>query len=120
MSGFSVRDRTVARLAAAQKTLVTTEQLARCGLSKDAIAYRVASGRLREVFQSVYSVSAGELPPLALELGALLGCNCWRRAGVVVHRIRAIDRRDVRRHEDLWVELTGAGGAGGRGGRDQG
>jgi very-short-patch-repair endonuclease len=135
VSGFSVRDRTVARIAAGQKTLVTTEQLARCGLGKDAVAYRVASGRLGEVFQSVYSVSAGELPPLALELGALLACgkgsfishrsaafvwgmrkappekvevsvagrNCWRRDGVVVHRIKTIDRRDLRRHEDLWV-----------------
>jgi very-short-patch-repair endonuclease len=125
----------VARIAAQQKTLVTTEQLARCGLGKDAVAYRVASGRLREVFQSVYSLSPGELPALALELGALFACgkgslishrsaafvwgmhkappekvevsvvrrSCWRRDGVVVHRIKAIDRRDLRRHEDLWV-----------------
>jgi very-short-patch-repair endonuclease len=135
VSGFSPKDRAAARIAAGQKTMVTTEQLAHCGLAKDAVAYRVASGRLREVFQSVYSMSPGELPPLALELGALLACgkgsfishrsaafvwgmrkappeevevsvvgrNCWRRYGVVVHRIKAIDRRDLRHEQSLWV-----------------
>ncbi|MGN6869812.1 MAG: type IV toxin-antitoxin system AbiEi family antitoxin domain-containing protein [Solirubrobacteraceae bacterium] len=86
MSGFSVRDRTVARIAARQKTLVTTEQLRSCGLGKDAVAYRVASGRLREVFRSVYSVSCGELPLLALELGALLACG---KGSFISHRSAA-------------------------------
>lgn len=135
MSGFSARDRAVAQIAAGQKTMVTTEQLAGCGLGKDAVAYRVGSGRFREVFQSVYSVCCGELPPLALEKAALLACrgssfishrsaafvwgmrkkppeevdvsvvgrNCWRRKGIRVHRIKAVDRRELRRHEGLWV-----------------
>lgn len=135
MSGFWGRDRAVARITARQRTLVMTAQLAACGLGKDAVAYRVQSGRLRLVFQSVYSVSGGELPPLALELAALLACgrgsfvshrsaafvwgmrkappedvevsvvgrNCWLRRGLRVHRINGIDRRDLRRHEGLWV-----------------
>ena len=135
MSGFSGRDRAVARIAARQRGLVTTEQLAACGLDKDGVAYRVRSGRLRPVFQSVYAVGPGELLPLARELAALLACgersflshrtaafvwgmrktppdavemsvvarNCWRRGGLWVHRIQAVDRREVRRHEDLWV-----------------
>jgi very-short-patch-repair endonuclease len=115
--------------------LVTSEQLGECGLGRDAIAYRVASGRFQVVFQGVYFVGCGELPRLALELGALLACgkrsfishrsaafvwgmrktppplvevsavgrNCWRREGMRVHRIKAIDQRELRRHERLWV-----------------
>jgi hypothetical protein len=41
VSGFSVRDRTAARIAAGRKTLVTTEQLADCGLGKDAEGYDI-------------------------------------------------------------------------------
>ncbi len=73
---MSVRtDSAVAKVAARQKTLATTAQLAKCGLDKDAVAYRVHSRRLRVVFRGVYTVSPGELPPLALELAALLACG---------------------------------------------
>jgi very-short-patch-repair endonuclease len=68
-------DRAVAKVAARQRTLATTAQLADCGLDKDAVAYRVHGGRLRPVFHGVYTVSPGELPPLALELAALLACG---------------------------------------------
>ncbi|HET6868659.1 MAG TPA: DUF559 domain-containing protein, partial [Solirubrobacteraceae bacterium] len=132
---FSARDQAVARIAAGQKTMITTEQLAACGLGRDAVAHRVGSGRFQPVFQSVYSVSCGELPPMALEFAALLACgagsfishhsaafvwgmrktapeevevsvagrNCWRRDGMRVHRIKAIDKRELRQHEGLWV-----------------
>jgi len=69
------RDKAVAKIAARQKTLVTTAQLAQCGLGKDAVAYRVHSNRLHPVFHGVYSVGCGELPPLARELAALLACG---------------------------------------------
>ncbi|MGH2886265.1 MAG: DUF559 domain-containing protein [Solirubrobacteraceae bacterium] len=73
---MSVRtDSAAAKVAARQKTLVTTVQLASCGLNKDAVAYRVHSRRLHSVFQGVYTLSPGELPPLALELAALLACG---------------------------------------------
>jgi very-short-patch-repair endonuclease len=55
--------------------LVTSEQLEQCGLGRDAIAYRVASGRWSVVFQSVYFVGCGELPPLAREQAALMACG---------------------------------------------
>ena len=74
MSGFSDSDRAVARIAS-RRGLVTSPQLTACGLDKDAIAYRVASGRFCVVFQSVYSVGCGELAPLALEEAALLACG---------------------------------------------
>ena len=134
MPGFSDRDRAVARIASC-RGLVTGSQLTACGLGRDAIAYRVASGRFRVVFQSVYSVGCGELAPLALEEAALLACgersfvshrsaafvwgmrkaappevevsvagrSCWRRDGIRVHRIRTIDRQELRQHEDLWI-----------------
>ena len=69
------RDLAVARIAAAQRTMVSTKQLADCGMGKDAIAHRVRSGRLHPEFQGVYSVGCGELPPLARELGALMACG---------------------------------------------
>lgn len=73
MSGS--RDQAVARIASGQRTLVRTPELAACGLGKDAIAYRVKNARLYPVFQGVYSVGCGELPPLALEQAALMACE---------------------------------------------
>jgi len=129
------RDLAVARIANRQRTLVTSAQLAACGLSDDAISYRLKTGRLHVVFRGVYSMGCGVLPPLARELAALLVCGersllshrsaacVWgmrkappeevevsvvgrcldSRNGLRVHRIKAIDRRELRRHEDLWV-----------------
>jgi very-short-patch-repair endonuclease len=34
---------------------------------------------------------------------SVLGFTCRARNGIVLHRIKGIDRRDLRRHEDLWV-----------------
>jgi very-short-patch-repair endonuclease len=104
-------------------------------LGKDAVARRVRAGWLRLVFQGVYSVGSGELPPLGLESAALVSCGkgsfvshrsaafvwgmrknpppevevsvvefgCRARKGMRVHRIKAIDQRELRRHERLWV-----------------
>jgi very-short-patch-repair endonuclease len=129
------RDLAVARIAARQRTLVTSDQLAACGFGRDAVAYRVRAGRLHVVFTGVYSVSSGELPPLARELAALMACRkgsllshrsaasvwgmrktapaqvevsvvgreCKSRRGIRVHRVRAIERRELRREQGLWV-----------------
>lgn len=128
------RDQKVARIAANQRGLVTSEQLAACGIGKDAVAHRVLSGRLHPVFHTVYSVGCGELLPLGRESAALLACpgsflshrsaafvwgmqknapvevevsivgRCRRsRNGLRVHRITAIDRRELWREEGLWV-----------------
>ncbi|MGO9496601.1 MAG: DUF559 domain-containing protein [Solirubrobacteraceae bacterium] len=128
-------DLAASQIAAGQKTLATTEQLVACGLSDDAVAYRLKTGRLHVVFRGVYSMGCGELPPLALELAALLACGersfishwsaafvwgllktpppqvevtvvgrcCKSRAGLKVHRIQAIDRAEIGRHEGLWI-----------------
>jgi len=129
------RDLAASRIAAQQRTLLTTEQLVACGLENDAVTYRLKAGRLHLVFRGVLSMGCGELPPLARELGALLACGkgsfishgsaafvwglrqeapakvevtvvgrcCGSRNGMRVHRICEIDRRELRRHEGLWL-----------------
>jgi very-short-patch-repair endonuclease len=129
------RDAAAARIAGGQRTLLTPGQLADCGLSPDAIRYRLGSGRLHVVFRGVYSMGCGVLPPLAREQAALMalgkhaflshrsaafvwgmrksepddvevsvfGRCCESRDGVRVHRIKAIDRTQLRKHEGLWV-----------------
>lgn len=133
------RDLAAARIAARQRTLLTTEQLVACGLRNDAVTYRIKTGRLHVVFRGVVSMGCGELPPLAREAGALLACGkrsflshgsaafvwglsdtppvdvevtvvdrcCDSRTGIRVHRIRAVDRRELRRREGLWVSSPG-------------
>lgn len=129
------RDGAASRMAARQKTLLTTEQLFGCGLGDDGVAYRVKAGRLHVVFRGVYSFGCGELPHLARELAGLMACGersfvshrsgafvwglrdvpppevevsvvdrgCRSRKGLGVHRVRAVDRRELRKHEGLWV-----------------
>ncbi len=129
------RDALVASLAAAQRTIVTHEQLLGIGLTRRVIAHWVAVGRLHVVFRGVYSVVSGQLPALGREQAAMLACGagvflshrsaaslwgmrklaptvvevsvrgryCSSRAGIDVHRVRAIDRRELRQREGLWV-----------------
>ncbi|MDX6583458.1 MAG: hypothetical protein QOI10_2642 [Solirubrobacterales bacterium] len=54
-------DALVARVAGRQHGLVTLEQLLRCGLSRQAVPRRVASGRLFPVHRGVYAVGHPEL-----------------------------------------------------------
>ena len=69
------RDRTIARIAARQRTIVGAEQLYARGIGKRAIEWRVRAGRMHVVFRGVYSFGCGELPPLAREQAALLSCG---------------------------------------------
>ena len=80
------RDRAVSQIASRQRTLVRIDQLSACGVGKDAVARRVRSGWFHQVFQTVYSVGCGELPPLALELAALLACG---KGSFISHRSAA-------------------------------
>jgi very-short-patch-repair endonuclease len=129
------RDRLIGRIAAGQRSVASAEQLYARGISKRAIEYRVAAGRLHVVFRGVYSFGCGELPPLGREQAALLACGkraflshataaavwelgpelpfevqvsvvgrrCASRKGIRVHEIKAIDRREVKRHQGLWI-----------------
>jgi very-short-patch-repair endonuclease len=69
------RDGAVAALAGRQRTIVSHAQLIELGCSPRAISHWVSRGRLHAVFQGVYSVVDGELPPLAREQAALLACG---------------------------------------------
>ena len=54
-------DTLIARIAGRQHGLVTIEQLRRCGLSGEAIAWRVTTGRLFRIHRGVYAVGHPEL-----------------------------------------------------------
>ncbi len=132
---FGQRDGLVAKLAGAQRTIVSHEELIAHGYGRRVIAHWVNRGRLTSVFHGVYSVVQGDLPSLAREQAALIACGegaflshrsaafVWgfrktappmvevtvqapRRAshkGIRVHRIRAIDGRELRQTDGLWV-----------------
>jgi Transcriptional regulator, AbiEi antitoxin len=69
------RDLAAGRIAASQRTIVTIEQLAACGLGSEAIRHRIASGLLHVEFRGIYSFGCGVLPPLAREQAALFACG---------------------------------------------
>jgi predicted transcriptional regulator of viral defense system len=124
-------DRAVARLAAAQHGVVTATQLVRTGLSRGAIAHRVAQGRLHRVHHGVYLVGHPIPPALARETAALLACGdgavlshrsagkLWAlldadgsvdvtvlkegkgRAGIRIHRTACLETRDIKRRHGL-------------------
>ena len=70
-----VPDEAVLRLALRQRGVVTRRQLVEAGLTRSAIAHRVRVGRLRRIHPAVYAVGQLPLPPLGLELAALLACG---------------------------------------------
>lgn len=68
-------DVAVARLASAQRGVVSYRQLAVAGLGRGAIAHRLANGRLHRLHRGVYLVGHPVPPPLAREVAALLACG---------------------------------------------
>jgi very-short-patch-repair endonuclease len=79
-------DAAIAALAGGQRTIVAHDQLLAIGCSRRTIAHWVGRHRLHVVFQGVYSVVSGELPPLAREQAALLAC---RERAFLSHRTAA-------------------------------
>ena len=128
-------DEALTALAGAQRTIISHEQLLTLGYGRRTIAHWANRGRLQRVFNGVYSVVGGELPPLGREQAALLAVGeravlshetaaaIWglipapprdvevtvvgryraSSEGIKVHRIKAIDKREVRREQGLWV-----------------
>jgi very-short-patch-repair endonuclease len=67
-------DEGIAALASRQHGVVTIRQLARAGLGRSAVDYRVARGRLTPIHRGVYQV--GPLPAeLGCEMAAVLACG---------------------------------------------
>jgi hypothetical protein len=78
-----VGDRAVARLARSQRGVVTTAQLAAAGLGRNAVAHRLANGRLTRVLRGVYRVGP-VAAPYSAEMAALLATD-----GVLSHHSAA-------------------------------
>jgi very-short-patch-repair endonuclease len=119
------RDRALAAIAARQLGLVTTTDLTTAGITRGALARRIAAARLRLLYRGVY-VLGPVLVPNARQLAAVLSCGTdavlshhtaaalWGirpdtggdidvtvtrqlrpRVGIHIHRARALDQRDV-------------------------
>jgi fructose-specific component phosphotransferase system IIB-like protein len=87
----------LARTAARQHGVVTTRDLEACGLSRQAIAYRVQIGRLHPMYRGVYAVGHAGPPREAWLLGAVKACGpgavlCERCAGAHLEIIEWEDR----------------------------
>jgi very-short-patch-repair endonuclease len=122
-------DRRVAGVAAQRDGLITRTELAGIGLTRDAVAHRVARGRLRLVHPGVYAVGNAPLDATARLRAALLaagdGATLSHHAAAAAHGLAplpagpvdVISRRRVRiagvaahRHALAPGERTTAGG----------
>jgi very-short-patch-repair endonuclease len=81
----TARDVRVARLAARQHGVVSTTDLLECGLDHDAIAVRVANGRLHPLHRGVYSVGHANVTRDGCWLAAVKACS---EVAVLSHRAR--------------------------------
>jgi very-short-patch-repair endonuclease len=99
-----VGDRAIAVLARSQRGVVTTAQLAAAGLGKNAVAHRVANGRLTRMLRGVYRVGPVQAP-YAPEMAALLA-TC----GALSHH-SAATVSGIRPPHDGPVHVTVARGA---------
>lgn len=118
-------DAAIASLAARQHGNVRREQLIALGCNDEAIAHRVRTGRLHRVHRGVYAVGRPPITPLEHAAAAVLACGpgaalthasalaLWdlgrwprrhhvtvtkgdpRPKGIIVHRSRALHRRDL-------------------------
>jgi very-short-patch-repair endonuclease len=87
MEEMHTGDGAIAAIAARQRGLVTTAQLADAGLGSRAVAHRVANGRLLRMHRGVYQVGP-TAAPLSREMAALLACG--DRAALSHHSAAAV------------------------------
>jgi hypothetical protein len=126
-------ERAIGAFARRQHGNVTREQLLGLGLRAAAIGYRARTGRLHRVHPGVYAVGRPPVTALERSEAAVLACGSgaalshfsalwlWgfvdrsparievavaldrRPPGIAVHRLTALTRRDVRRHQGIAV-----------------
>ena len=127
------RDRAIATIAARQLGLVTAADLEAAGIRRGALARRIAAGRLRPLYRGVYvlgpvlvpnaerlgaTLSCGTEAALSHQAAAALwgirpdhngdiDVTVTRqlrpRAGIRIHRVRALDRQDTTRRHGIPV-----------------
>jgi len=68
-------DSRIAAVAHDQQGDITTGQLLRLGLGRDAINYRAKTGRLYRLYQGVYAVGHRPVSPLSRAMAAVLACG---------------------------------------------
>ncbi|MDQ6778623.1 MAG: type IV toxin-antitoxin system AbiEi family antitoxin domain-containing protein [Actinomycetota bacterium] len=121
-------ERAIAAVAGRQQGVITREQLLELGLGKEAIAYRLRTGRLHRLYAGVYAVGYLPISPHARAFAAVLACGpgaalshgsaatLWgitkewaapvevtartarRRARLRIHRSRTLADRDITEH----------------------
>jgi hypothetical protein len=84
-------DVAIARIADAQRGIITHVQLINCGLDRYAIKRRREQGRLRLLFRGVYVVGHAVLADLALETAAVLVCAPHRAVDEAI-ALELVDR----------------------------
>lgn len=104
-------ERAIGYVAGRQLGLLTRAQLTELGLSRNAIEYATARGRLHPIHRAVYSlVPIRALPPLAAELAAVLACG---EGALLSHHSAAAVWR-IRPSFDGDVHVTAIGSDAGR------
>jgi len=68
-------DAGIARLAASQKRVVTSEQMARADFSWNAIDHRIKQGVVQRLWQGVYMLGPGDPDHATLAMAAVLTCS---------------------------------------------
>ena len=113
-------DREVAAIAAKQRGRVSLAQLRGAGMTKAAVAERVARGQLHPVYRGVYAVGHLADVPLGRETAALLACGegavlshrtaaaMWRLLDVPTEVDVVVERRRRPRHEGIRVHRPAA------------
>ncbi len=94
--------------AAEQSDVITTRQLAACGLGANAIAVRVRRGQLHRVHQGVYAVGTGVLTLKGTLSAAVLACG----ENAVLSHYAAAAWHGMLRWEDRWPDVITPHGAG--------
>jgi hypothetical protein len=82
-------DRAIAAIAGRQRGVVTRTQLLAAGIGGRAIERRLRAGRYQLL---PYRAQSG---PVDI---TVVGRQVARRPGIRIHRVRSLDRRDVRNH----------------------
>ena len=95
-------------LVRAQHGVVTYAQLRALGYSKDAIAHRVASGRLFRLWPGVYAVGRPDVSRRGMWMAATLVCG----EGYALDGESGAALWGVRSNEGRAIEVAGPGGAG--------